>query len=87
MNQQANQQTTKDIQNWEKELDEKGFINDDGPLLKAIRQETNSIILSKLLSFAALSRLWKNERDSLAEILLERHWNSILGIQKQKNIF
>jgi SpoVK/Ycf46/Vps4 family AAA+-type ATPase len=70
----VNQQTKNNerLKWWEKELDEKGSIRDEGPLIKALCNETNPLILSKLLSLAALSRLGRNIHDSLSKVWMEK---------------
>ena len=42
---------------WETELNEKGFIANENELLTAIRSESDPILLSRMLTVAALSRL------------------------------
>ncbi|MCM3727495.1 AAA family ATPase [Neobacillus cucumis] len=60
------------IQQWEQELNETGFITEEANLLAAIRQETNPVTLSKLLTFGALSRLHDHKDDSIAAVWLEK---------------
>lgn len=74
MNQQANQQSKENeqIKKWEKELDEKGFIHNESSLITALNNETNPLVLSKLLSLAAFSRLDRNKQDSLAKVWMEK---------------
>ncbi|PFN96139.1 stage V sporulation protein K [Bacillus sp. AFS076308] len=60
------------IQKWEQELNETGFITEEANLLAAIRQETNPVTLSKLLTFGALSRLHGHKDDSIAAVWLEK---------------
>ncbi|EKN65497.1 stage V sporulation protein K [Neobacillus bataviensis LMG 21833] len=72
--QQGNQRlrNTEQIKKWEKELNETGIILNESKLITAIRQESNPIILSKLLTLAAFSRLGRNKEDSLAAVWLEK---------------
>jgi SpoVK/Ycf46/Vps4 family AAA+-type ATPase len=74
MNQKVNQhsRSNQQIHQWEIELNEKGVITDENELIAALSQESNPIILSKLLTLAALSRLGRNKQDSLAVIWLEK---------------
>src|SRR4051812_42820188 len=60
------------IQSWEKELNDTGVILDEAKLLTAIRQETNPVILSKLLTLGALSRLHDHKDDSIATVWLDK---------------
>ncbi|WP_420490014.1 AAA family ATPase [Neobacillus vireti] len=60
------------IQQWENELNESGSILDENKLLTAIRYETNPVVLSKLLTFGALSRLDRHKDDSIARVWLEK---------------
>ena len=57
--QQTNQTKTgnEPIIQWETELNEKGFIVNENELLTAIRSESDPILLSRMLTVAALSRL------------------------------
>ena len=57
---------------WEKELDETGFITDENKLLITIRNQSNPILLSKMLTVAALSRINRNKQDSLASAWLTK---------------
>ncbi|HEY2421825.1 MAG TPA: AAA family ATPase [Neobacillus sp.] len=74
MNQQSNQQAidNNQIKKWEDELGENGKIVDEGSLIRSISNETNPLLLSKLLSLAALSRMERNQHDSLAKIWMEK---------------
>ncbi|WP_042373940.1 AAA family ATPase [Neobacillus jeddahensis] len=60
------------IQQWEQELQQTGVIYNETSLITALRQETNSLTLSKLLTLGALSRLGRNPQDSLAFLWLEK---------------
>jgi SpoVK/Ycf46/Vps4 family AAA+-type ATPase len=64
--------TIEKIEQWETEQTENGFIVDESQLLKAISHESNPVHLSKLLTVAALSRLNRNKRDTLAIAWLEK---------------
>ena len=57
--QQTNQTKTvnEPIIQWETELNEKGLIVNENELLTAIRSESDPILLSRMLTVAALSRL------------------------------
>lgn len=74
MNQHENQLSIEysQLHKWEQELDEKGFISDEAALIFALSHETNPVMLSKQLILAALSRLWRNKVDSLAEVWMEK---------------
>jgi len=74
LKQQGNQRSryNEKIIQWENELNETGVIIDENQLITAISQESNPFMLSKLLTFAALSRLGRNEQDSLAVVWLEK---------------
>lgn len=74
MNQPVNHQSQgkQQMKKWEKELAENGFIKDESSLIKAIGNETNQLILSELLSVAALSRIGLNKQDSLASVWMEK---------------
>ncbi|QCJ42757.1 AAA family ATPase [Bacillus sp. S3] len=73
MKQQGKQRSgsTELINQWEKELNETGVINDEAQLITEISQEPNPQIKSKLLTLAAISRLGRNNQDSLAGIWLQ----------------
>ncbi|MDF2789444.1 MAG: stage sporulation protein [Neobacillus sp.] len=60
------------ILQWENELDEKGFISNENELLTAIRSESNPVLLSRMLTVAALSRLERKNQDSLASAWLHK---------------
>ncbi|MFS0777358.1 AAA family ATPase [Neobacillus sp. 3P2-tot-E-2] len=57
---------------WENELNEKGFISNENELLTAIRSESNPVLLSGMLTVAALSRLERKNQDSLASAWLHK---------------
>ncbi len=71
MNQQANQ-ADEQVRKWEKELNETGYITDESLVIQALNNETNPLILSKLLSLAALLRLGRDKHDSLARAWMEK---------------
>lgn len=60
------------IQAWEKELNDTGVILNEAKLLTVIRQETNPVSLSKLLTIGALSRLHHHKDDSIATVWLDK---------------
>ncbi|MDZ5472745.1 AAA family ATPase [Bacillus sp. 31A1R] len=78
MNQQGihNSSLGQKLQAWEKELDIKGFIQNDGELfeqMKKLDENSNRNAYSKLLTIAALSRMTKNEKkDSLVIAWIEK---------------
>lgn len=57
---------------WENELNEKGNISNENELLTAIRSESNPVLLSRMLTVAALSRLELKNKDSLASAWLHK---------------
>jgi SpoVK/Ycf46/Vps4 family AAA+-type ATPase len=57
---------------WETEFTEKGHISREYELLSAIRDETDPLQLSRLLTLAALSRLNHKKDDSLASAWLSK---------------
>ncbi len=60
------------VQQWEHEFNQSGFIYDEAKLINAIRYETDPFILSKLLTFGAYSRLYQNKNDSIAGVWLDK---------------
>lgn len=60
------------IQQWENELHESGMIVDEASLIKEIRRESNPFTLSKLLAIGAISRLKRNQEDTLAAVWFEK---------------
>ncbi|MCD4837653.1 MULTISPECIES: AAA family ATPase [Neobacillus] len=60
------------IQQWEKEVKEKGEIFNQGELITALSKETNPIFLSKMLTIIAQSRMQKKKQDQLAYTLLNK---------------
>ncbi|WP_254782367.1 AAA family ATPase [Bacillus sp. OK048] len=74
INHQTNKQNLSNDQliQWEKELEENGFITDENKLLLTIRHQSNPILLSKMLTVAALTRLNRNMQDSLASAWLTK---------------
>ncbi|WP_430540041.1 AAA family ATPase [Neobacillus drentensis] len=70
---EKNRSTSLDwIQAWEKELNDTGVILNEAKLLTVIRQETNPVSLSKLLTMGALSRLHHHKDDSIATVWLDK---------------
>jgi SpoVK/Ycf46/Vps4 family AAA+-type ATPase len=61
-----------DIEKWEQEITAKGYISNEGTLMEALMAEHNPIILSKLMSLAALSRHGKNKDDFLSRRWMEK---------------
>nr|WP_326160960.1 AAA family ATPase [Neobacillus niacini] len=57
---------------WESELNDKGFISNENELLTAIQNESNPVLLSRMLTVAALSRLERKNQDSLASAWLHK---------------
>lgn len=61
------------LNKWEAEIEENGVIADESLLLSSLSTETNPVILSKLLSFAAISRQNKHSSsDTLAKLWMEK---------------
>jgi SpoVK/Ycf46/Vps4 family AAA+-type ATPase len=60
------------IQQWEKEVKEKGEIFNQGELITALSKEKNPIFLSKMLTIIAQSRMQKKKQDQLAYTLLNK---------------
>jgi SpoVK/Ycf46/Vps4 family AAA+-type ATPase len=60
------------LDKWEKELETTGYISNENELFSCINSEKDPIILSRLLTIAALSRLGKNTQDSIAKAWLEK---------------
>ncbi|MEH7154853.1 AAA family ATPase [Neobacillus drentensis] len=74
LRQQVNQNSNKEdrLKQWEQELNQNGFISNESPIISALANESNPIVLSKLLTLAALSRLGRNKQDKMAVAWLER---------------
>ncbi|MBV7506508.1 AAA family ATPase [Bacillus sp. sid0103] len=74
LRQLVNQQTKNEekLKQWEQELQQNGSISNESSLISALTDESNPLILSKLLTVAALSRLGRNNQDKMAAIWLER---------------
>ncbi|KLT16041.1 stage V sporulation protein K [Neobacillus vireti] len=64
--------SSEQIVQWERELNETGFIRNPSQLVAAISHESNPVTSSKLLTLAALSRLGRNSEDSLAFVWLDK---------------
>ncbi|MFC4798920.1 AAA family ATPase [Neobacillus sp. GCM10023253] len=60
------------IKNWKMELQQNGTIKDEGPIIAALEKERNPLILSDLLTTASLSRLGRNNQDSIAVPMLKK---------------
>jgi SpoVK/Ycf46/Vps4 family AAA+-type ATPase len=63
---------TEQITHWENELNENGFIANENELLTAIRVQSNPVLISKMLTMAALSRLTRKNQDTLAFAWLQK---------------
>jgi SpoVK/Ycf46/Vps4 family AAA+-type ATPase len=87
--QQTNQNipSAERVEQWETELNEKGHIANENELLTAIRFETNSVLLSRLLTVAALSRLDRKSNDSLALAWLHKALELYPDNEKAKSYF
>jgi SpoVK/Ycf46/Vps4 family AAA+-type ATPase len=73
LRQLVNQLTIHDkLKQWEIELNENGSISNESALISALTYESNPVILSKLLTLAALSRIGRNKKDKMAAVWLER---------------
>ncbi|WHX98273.1 AAA family ATPase [Neobacillus sp. DY30] len=72
---------------WENELNEIGFISNENELLTALRTESNPVLLSRMLTVAALSRLAHNNQDSLASAWLQKALELYPENKKAKSYF
>lgn len=72
---------------WENELHEKGFISNENELLTAIRKQSNPVLLSRMLTLAALSRLDRKNQDSLASAWLHKALELHPENEKAKSYF
>jgi SpoVK/Ycf46/Vps4 family AAA+-type ATPase len=63
------------LKQWEIEFNDNGYISDESGLISTLTKESNPVILSKLLSLAALSRIRRNKQDKMAVVWLERALN------------
>ncbi|WML52965.1 AAA family ATPase [Neobacillus sp. PS3-12] len=72
--QQQNRQVKRQeqIDQWEQELATKGYLTNENELISVINNEKEPMIISRLLTIAALSRLGKNTQDSIARAWLEK---------------
>lgn len=61
-----------EILQWENELNEKGSISNENELLTAMRKQSDPVLLSRMLTVAALSRLERKAQDSLASAWLNK---------------
>ncbi|MCQ6282182.1 AAA family ATPase [Bacillus sp. EB600] len=60
------------IDEWENEFANNGYIKDESKLFSFLNSEKDKSNISKLLTFAALSRLRKNRQDTIAVAWLEK---------------
>jgi len=60
------------MKQWEKELDQYGVLSNQNELITALNQESDPMILSRLLTIAAKSRLGRKNCDRAAEVLLKQ---------------
>ena len=73
LRQLVNQLTIHDkLKQWEIELNENGSIANESALISALTSESDPVMLSKLLTLAALSRIGRNKKDKMAAVWLER---------------
>lgn len=74
LRQLVNQQTINDekLRQWEEELTQNGVIKNESELISALRDESNPVKLSRLLTLAAFSRIGRNKQDKMASVWLER---------------
>lgn len=72
---------------WESELNEKGYISNENELLTAIQKESNPVLLSRMLTVAALSRLERKNQDSLASAWLQKALELYPENKKAKSYF
>ncbi|PEQ95033.1 stage V sporulation protein K [Bacillus sp. AFS006103] len=78
MRQLVNNQLTineEKLKQWDIEFNDNGYISDESVLISTLTTESNPVILSKLLSLAALSRIRRNKQDKMAVVWLERALN------------
>jgi SpoVK/Ycf46/Vps4 family AAA+-type ATPase len=75
------------LTHWETELENKGFITNESQLIHSLRNENDPAILSRLLTAGALSRIWKNSRDSLATAWLKQALELDPGNDRAKGFF
>lgn len=89
VNQQVNQQidTLGLIEKWENELEEEGFIANENSLINAISYESDPLLLSRMLTIAAFSRLGRKKHDSLAAAWLEKALDLNPFNEKAKSYF
>src|SRR4051794_14772625 len=78
---------TEQITQWEKELNEKGFIANENELLTAIRSQSNPVHLSRMLTVAALSRLTRKNQDTLSFAWLQKALDLHPGNEMAKSYF
>ncbi|MEH6907520.1 AAA family ATPase [Neobacillus drentensis] len=78
MRQLVNNQLTineEKLKQWDIEFNDNGYISDESLLISTLTTESNPVILSKLLTLAALSRIRRNKQDKMAVVWLERALN------------
>jgi SpoVK/Ycf46/Vps4 family AAA+-type ATPase len=78
MRQLVNNQLTineEKLKQWDIEFNDNGYISDESVLISTLTTESNPVILSKLLTLAALSRIRRNKQDKMAVVWLERALN------------
>jgi SpoVK/Ycf46/Vps4 family AAA+-type ATPase len=66
------QNNNEQLKLWEMELDKQGFLTNENLLINAISNETDSVMLSRLLTVGALARLGRKKQDSMAAAWLEK---------------
>jgi SpoVK/Ycf46/Vps4 family AAA+-type ATPase len=87
MEQQRYANLHEQLTHWETELENKGFIKNESLLIHSLRNENDPVILSRLLTAGALSRIWKNSRDSLATAWLKQALELDPGNERAKGFF
>jgi SpoVK/Ycf46/Vps4 family AAA+-type ATPase len=87
MEQQRYANLHEQLTHWETELENKGFIKNESLLIHSLRNENDPVILSRLLTAGALSRIWKNSRDSLATAWLKQALELDPGNDRAKGFF
>ncbi|MEW9050536.1 MAG: AAA family ATPase [Neobacillus sp.] len=87
MEQQRYANIHEQLTHWETELENKGFITNESLLIHSLRNENDPAILSRLLTAGALSRIWKNSRDSLATAWLKQALELDPGNDRAKGFF
>ncbi|WP_139311241.1 AAA family ATPase [Bacillus sp. MRMR6] len=75
------------LNHWEAELENKGFITNESLLIYFLRTENDPVILSRLLTAGALSRIWRNSQDTLATAWLKQALELYPGNERAKGYF